>query len=74
MKHIILTESEIARRSEVMPPADGGRGDAQRERMSVLAREHTTERVQCEGRCGRFVWAEGLCHGCDAECDAVRLS
>ena len=73
-KHIVLTEAELARRSEVSPPLDGGRSEAQRERMSVLSREHTTERVQCEGRCGRFVWAQGLCHDCDGMCDAVRLA
>lgn len=74
MRHLVLTESELSRRSDIAPPADGGRADAQRERMSALSREHVTERVQCAGQCGHFVWASGLCNECDATCGAVRLT
>lgn len=71
MRHIILDEAELARRSELMPPADGGRADAQRERLSWFCRgEYSTQpRRRCPGKCGRYVMS-GLCHECDAMCDA----
>lgn len=66
-----MSEAEIARRSELMPPADGGRAEAMKERLSWFQRQEFTVQTRhpCPGKCGRYV-ASGLCAECDGMCSA----
>lgn len=70
----LFTESDLerVRRCAPLPPEDGGRAEAQRERIAAFpGRETAHRRVKCVAGCGAMLAHEGMCARCDGECGAM---